>query len=214
MRDIQPVTVTVFNDWLRQSLNPLYEGKQETFKSVRVGFIIDDSDDNTAQNDLSGISKALEKCTLKFEDLDFYYDCMSSNPPTIEKKQIGKYEIDAELKAAYAYLPAVTVSLSGASELINVSGNLPTSAIVTIIPAADLISVTLSGMGKEITINNLHVNTPIVIDGEQCLVTENGANKFSDTDMWAFPVLQPGSNTVSVDNSDVTVQVSYKPKFM
>lgn len=39
-------------------------------------------------------------------------------------------------------------------------------------------------------------------------------NKFSDTDLWAFPVVQPGKNTVSVDSPDCTVKVEYKPKFM
>lgn len=214
LRDIQPVAVTIFSDWMRNALNPIYEGKQESYKQITAGFIIDDVTDDQAMTDLSNIAKALEICTLKFDDLSLYYDCVASNVPTIEKKQIGKYEIDAQLKSSYAYLPAVTVTLSGTSQIINNTGNLPTPAVVTLTPSIDLGSVTLTGAGKPITINNLHANTPVIIDGEQCLVTESGLNKFSDANMWAFPVLQPGGNTISIDHSGVAVQVVYKPKFI
>jgi phage-related protein len=69
-------------------------------------------------------------------------------------------------------------------------------------------------MGKPITVRNLHANTPIIIDGEKGLFTESGANKFNDIDTWGFPVLQPGQNTISIDNSNIAAQISYKPKFM
>ena len=39
-------------------------------------------------------------------------------------------------------------------------------------------------------------------------------NKFADTDLWAFPVLQPGENTIGVSNTNCVVTIAYKPKFM
>jgi len=39
-------------------------------------------------------------------------------------------------------------------------------------------------------------------------------NKFPDTDMWSFPVLQPGDNPVSIDSAVCNVKIEYKPKFM
>lgn len=44
--------------------------------------------------------------------------------------------------------------------------------------------------------------------------TAGMVNKFPDTDMWSFPVIQPGNNKISVDNSACSVTVAYKPKFI
>lgn len=49
---------------------------------------------------------------------------------------------------------------------------------MTISVPADTISITLTGFGDSITINNLIANAPVVIDGEACTVMQNGFNKF------------------------------------
>jgi phage-related protein len=77
-----------------------------------------------------------------------------------------------------------------------------------------MISITLTGLGEIITVKNLKANTPITIDGEACIVTEKGANKFAETDMWEFPVLQPGSNTIVTDNVNSTLRIQYKPRWI
>ena len=213
IKDIQTSDVVTYDDWLRNSLNPLYFGKTEQFKKINVQFVISDAGDNGALTNISNLTKQFEKCTIKFNDVDFYFDCTIASKSN-EKLTNGFYTLDVELKSAYGYLPSVTIVLSGTSQTITVPGNLPTPAVVTLTPSIDMSSVTLTGAGKPITISNLHANTPVIIEGEQCLVTESGVNKFSDTDMWAFPVLQPGANTISVDHGGVTVQIVYKPKFI
>lgn len=57
------------------------------------------------------------------------------------------------------------------------------------------------------------------VDALNCAHAQSSAsggliNKFSDTDMWSFPVLQPGSNPISIDSTVCGVKIEYKPKFM
>ena len=53
-----------------------------------------------------------------------------------------------------------------------------------------------------------------MIDGESGLVTQDGVLKAGDVDFWEFPVLFPGVNTVTCNNSNMTMTVKFKPRFM
>lgn len=213
-KNIQTAEVTTYDDWLRNALNPLYMGKQEKYKQIKVQFLIQDIDNDSAINDISNIVKQLEACTIKFDDLSLYYDCLMVNSSN-EKIINGDYTLDVELKSGYAYKAAVTEVMNGiSSKAITVSGNLNTPVVITITPAMDIGFLSITGFADSITINNLHANKPVVIDGEACTVLEQGVNKFADADMWEFPVLVPGVNTITVDTTNCTIQIQYKPKWL
>jgi phage-related protein len=215
IQDIEPASVTIYTDWLRKGLNPIYTGKSEQFRQLNLSFLIRDTDRAACLTDISNLLAALEVSTLFFDNLPFYYDCTINGVPKITSSNDRKFQVAVTLQAAYAYLQAQTITLNGISQTINNEGNLSTPAIVTLTPSENLSSVILTGLSTNpITVNSLTENTAVVIDGEQCLVIENGANKFSDTDMWEFPSLQPGANVISINNSNITVQLEYKAKFM
>lgn len=171
-KDIQTADVITYDDWLRKALNPLYMGKTEQYKQIKLEILIAADDDENALTNISNLIKQFEKCIIKFDDLSFYYDCIISNK-SHEKVVIGTYELNVELKG-YAYKDTVTENMSNVhSKTINVDGNLPTPAIVTLTPSQDIGSVSLTGFTKKsIVISDLHAGVPITIDGENCLVTE------------------------------------------
>ena len=53
-----------------------------------------------------------------------------------------------------------------------------------------------------------------MIDGESGLVTQDGVLKARDVDFWESSVLFPGVNTVTCNNSNMTMTVKFKPRFM
>jgi hypothetical protein len=173
VKDIQTADVVTYDDWLRNALNPLYSGKTEQFKKINIQFAISDTTDDGALTNISNIVQQLEKSTIKFDDVSFYYDCTIANKSN-EKITNGFYLLNVELKSGYAYKPAVIETMNGiTSKTITVPGNLPTPAVVTLTPTIDTISAALTGLSKNpIIINNLHANTPITINGEKCTVTE------------------------------------------
>lgn len=214
-KDIQTAEVVIYDDWLRNALNPLYLSKQETYKQLKLQLLIKDTDGEHCLTDISGLIKQLEKCTIKFDDLSFYYDCLIVSKSHKRLAQGRWYTLDVELKSGYAYKTAVTETLDHvASKTITVPGNLPTPAIVTITAPINTSTLTLTGFKDSITVNNLLANIPRIIDGEACTVLQAGVNKFIDTDMWSFPVLQPGANTIATSNSNCVITISYKPKYI
>jgi hypothetical protein len=70
----------------------------------------------------------------------------------------------------------------------------------------------LSIMG--IVVINISANTPLVLDGELGLITLGGVNKFLDSTLIDFPLLYPGANTISCNNSQADIQVIYTPVFV
>jgi len=173
-KSIQTNEITIYDDWLRKALNPLYLGKQETFKSITMQFVIADTTDNACLLDISNFVTQLAKCTVKFDDIDFYYDCTLVSKQHSQLIETGYFGLDVELKAGYAYLAEVTETMDHvASKTITVLGNLPTPAVVTVVPSIDTISAVISGATKSpILIKNLYLNNPITIDGEKYTITE------------------------------------------
>lgn len=213
-KDIQTAEVVIYDDWLRNALNPLYIGKEEKYKQIKLELFIDDIDDESALNDISNLIKQFEKCTVKFDDLSYYYDCLIVNK-NHERKAKGKYILNMEFKSGYAYKTEITETMDHvSSKTINVPGNLPSPAIIEITPIIDMVDIIISGFGDSFTIKSLQANQKVIVDGESCLVTQAGANKFSDYDGWNFPVLQPGSNTITISNTNCIVNIKYKPRWI
>ena len=65
-------------------------------------------------------------------------------------------------------------------------------------------------------IKNLSAGKTVIIGGEACTVTEDGANKYADTEMWEFPTLLPGENALTFTSSSVPcdVTIKYKPRYI
>ena len=171
--DVQAADITSYDDWLRNAPLPTIVGRKEYYKKVTISFFFRGLTKQAVMESMSNLIIALEYCTLQPDKTDFYYDC--SIVSTNIKKYNGIQQVlEVELKAAYAYKPAVTETLTNiTSKEITVLGNLATPAIVIITPSIDTVSVSLTGLSKNpIIINNLHANTPVVIDGEKCTVIE------------------------------------------
>lgn len=212
-KNVQTATIIIYDDWLGKALSPLYLGKQETFKELKLKFLIEDINDESCLINIGNIIRQFEKCTIKFDDLIFYYDCTIASKDH-ERLQKGYFALNVDLKGV-AYTSIVNEVLDHiSSKTITVLGNRQTSAILTVTAPVDTISVTVTGLGTDsIIIKNLKANIPVVVDGEVYTVISNGLNKFADTDMWAFPVLQPGTNTIGVSSPNNVINVSYKPKY-
>lgn len=110
------------------------------------------------------------------------------------------------------------------SKSVSVSGDYETPCIIELIPTGDVLTYLLkacardpvTGEPEDILIKNLRQGKKVVIDGENCTVTEDGKNKFADTEMWEFPSLVPGENTLAFVSSSVPCEVAikYKPRYI
>lgn len=214
-KDIQTAEIIIYDDWLRNALDPSYLGKKEKYKPVKIKLLIEDTNEDSALNDISNLIKQLEKCVIKFDDLSFYYSCTITNKKH-EQITIGRYTLDVELKSGYAYKDYITEIASRiASKTINIPSNQETQAIVEITPSIDLIDIVVNGLSKDpIVIKNLKQGQKVIINGEDGTVTCNGINKYGDTDLWNFPKLVPGANTLSFSQSNCDITIKYRPRWI
>lgn len=212
-KEIGLAEVTTYDDWLRQSINPTLVGQKETWKVIDLSFFLRGATEDIITANISNLANSLKRCIIQFDGLSFYYSCILETTKVIKHSQLQQV-LEVTLKSSYGYKAPVTDILTHLnSKVVTVLGNLSTAAIVTVTAPVDTISVVLTGLGSNITIKNLKANIPVVIDGESCTVISNGLNKFLDTDMWGFPVLQPGANTVGINSTSCIVNISYKPKY-
>ncbi|OAA90703.1 hypothetical protein [Clostridium coskatii] len=245
-KEISLCEVAVYDDWLKNAMNPLYFGKQEKYKTLKLTFFINNGSDNDNDNALKNVSNlvaALEKCTLKFDDSAFYYDCIITDTGTPEQLGIGIYTIEVTLKAPYAYLPLVSqwidINFDGTKDTSidkNIQGNIPVPIIINAqILSADSdqnfkfnvpsnVDTSTNGWIKNgFIIRPLYKGMELTVDSERCLVYQGVdfavANDFKD--FWGdFVTLQPGLNSIPVglESLSGTVQIritiSYKPRFI
>ena len=173
--DIQTAEVITYQDWLRNAPNFIVTGQKETYKAITCEIGIKGTDDDDILQKIGSLIKLAEKCTIQFDDTVFLYDAILK---VKDHKRLGYshkiYALHIEWQSGYTYKPAITETLDHvATKSITVLGNLPTPAVVTITPTIDTISAILTGLTKNpITVSNLHANTPVIIDGEKCTVTE------------------------------------------
>ena len=92
----------------------------------------------------------------------------------------------------------------------NIRGTKAINPVIIITPLNDMESF----IYDDITIYNLTANQPVIIDCENKTITENGVNKFLDTDIIDFPKYKSGNNSINVSSSDVTIQLTYNPTYI
>jgi phage-related protein len=166
-------------------------------------------------NNISNLVNVLNRSTLKFDDLSFYYDATIVNK-NHTKHSRNLWSLDVDMKAPYAYKGEIVETASRVNtKTINVPGNLQTAAIVEVTPSINIIDLTITGLGESFTIKNLTAGQKVIINGEDCTVIQNGVNKFGDFDGWEFPKLNPGANTItfSKNSCDVNIKIKYKPRW-
>ena len=152
----------------------------------------------------------------------YFYFGIATVSTTKENGVISNFEISI-LADPFKYGSQISVSIGTAgSKEIEVQGNYETPCIIELVPSGAISKYTIKGAARDpvtgeaedITIKSLSAGKTIVIDGEACLVTEDGLNKYSDTEMWEFPTLLSGNNTLTFESSSVpcNVTVKYRPR--
>lgn len=171
-----------------------------------------------------GIVSALhgKKMTITLEDDPFYhYTGIVKVDWENEKVSVVRISVECE---PFKYKDRVTHTINGNGTTITADTLFPTPAVLTINPRTNFGQVyfeinglarhPITGASEAIKIKNLKSGTPVIVDGENGLVTEGNANKFIDCDFWEFPSLLPGNNILTFSSSNTTMTISYKPRYI
>lgn len=154
----------------------------------------------------------------------YYYYGVAAVSSTKENNVVTSFAISLTADP-FKYEDAVTESVGTASgKTIDVQGDYETPCIIELTPSGAITTYTIKGAARDpvtgeaedIVIKNLSAGKTVIIDGESCTVTEDGTNKYADTEMWEFPTLVPGSNVLTFVSSSVacSVTIKYKPRYI
>ncbi len=214
--DIQNAELITKEEWPEKLHSPFTINQNFYYKKINVELLVSGTDREDVLTKCSNLKNKLKKCTLKFHELQYFYDCTLENERIEKSVRINRVRLFCTLNSSYAYKPQVTESLNRILiKTINVSGNLETPAIVEITPSVEAIDLVITGLSDDpIIIKNLKQNKKIIISGEDCTVLQDGINKFSDTDLWEFPRLRPGPNTITLSKNTMDIMIKYKGRWI
>ncbi|WP_042682541.1 phage distal tail protein [Anaerosalibacter massiliensis] len=202
-----------YDDWLDNSFSPSTHRQVFKFSYLECEFLFQQKNDDLAEMMISNFIKHSSTAEITIDDLSRTYKGVLDEADK-EKIVKGKYELRLKWKCEYSFKIESDFILEGREGSIFVPGNIKTPAIVEIIPKINLIDLSIKGLGEDITIKNLKANVPVIINSEDGLITENGKNKFNETDMWEFPYLVPGTNQISIDKDNVDIKIKYKSRWI
>lgn len=187
------------------SMHPVLLKDRKTLRNIRLTFDIEGTDIHTATLYLSEMTALLSGQPELYLPDGFYYNCILTSVSEATKNAPWILTVTFEF-VGYRHGDAVTHIITDTAD-VNIMGNFPAEPIFKII--TDQTSYTIN----DITINNIDTNYPIVIDGVQKIITQNGLNKFSDCTLTDFPRLNPGINTITL-SSPADVKITYEPIYL
>ena len=214
--DIGTQELSNLSEWINKSLTPIFFKNKKSFKKIELELLFKGKSNDLALKNISDfMSNILSEVTLVLDSYSNKYRVILSDNST--EKTESRYMFIKKLTfIGYEFSDEVTETINRTtSKTINVVGNSETPAIVEITPSIDLINLTLKGLEEDpIILKNIKANKKLIVNGEDSTVTVDGVNKFGDTDMWGFPRLKPGANTITVSKNNVDITIKYKPRYI
>lgn len=189
---------------------------KKLYKKISIKILFEGLSRDVINKNISAFSSLLkDECDIKFKNLSNKFHCYVQS---IEPEEPGINEwmyLNIDLDA-YEYSNEVTETMNRiTSKTINNIGTEDTPAIVEITSSISLVDLIITGLEDgPITIKNLTAGKKVIINGEDGTVLENGINKFGDTELWEWPRLLPGSNTITVSKNSCDITIKYKPRYI
>lgn len=214
-RNIGSADFEIVNYWVKNSLNPyINENCTHSYKELTFTLDIICSNANELEIIKSNLIKQLRLSTIKFDDIDYEYIGFCSEVPKADYVMTGNEILNVKMYVYCAGSEVAETANRVSSKTISVSGNLNTPAIIEITPSINIIDITVTGLGDPFTVKNLTTGQKVIVNGEDCTITQNGTNKYNDFDGWEFPKLKPGADTITFSRNNCDITIKYKPRYL
>lgn len=207
---VKPRNVVTYVEWLAESFLPAKsKPNRYTDFEICIEMLVKGKSKEECELTMSSIMSDFDSGELQLDNMNFTYDFdFKSEDRELVKRWLYSYKINLNAYSKKGILR--TVEFTGKEKTILMEGTSKSPAIVTITPDIALVNLTVTGITDEaITIKDIARNAKVVIDGQNCTITENGQNILDKTDLWEFPRLMPGKNIITLDNS-CSVKVDYR----
>lgn len=201
---------------IKNKLLPLFLKSKVSLNNITVTLLINSLDKRQYYLDKSNLlSNMLESFDIYFKDRNLKFKCVLVNQadqPSLRQIR-GRFQLTF---IGYNLENEVIETINRVSyKTINALGNYTVPITIEITPIIDMIDFKITGVSEDpLIVKNLKGNKTIIIDGIKGTVTQDGINKFEDTDMWEFPFLVPGKNTITLSKDTCNITIKYNPRFI
>lgn len=215
--NIQNSSISNLSDLdIKNKLIPLFLQSKVALNNITVTLLINSLDKRQYYLDKSNLlSNMLDSFDIYFKDRNLKFKCVLVNQADqASLRQIrGRFQLTF---IGYNLENEVAQTINRVtSKTIDVTGNIKVPIKLEITPVIDMIDLKITGLSEDpLIVKNLKGNKTIIIDGIKGTVTQDGINKFEDTDMWEFPFLVPGKNTITLSKDTCNITIKYNPRFI
>jgi hypothetical protein len=211
---INPRTVNVYNNWLDGAIDPAkYKKTKYTEFEIYIEMLVKSESKEDCEKLMSSLMADFESGIVQLDDMEFLYKFdMAKEQRELNKRWLYHYELTLTGHAKLG--KPVNESFTGTKYTTTIKGTAETPAVLSLTSDIALGSLTVEGLTEDIiTISNVGRNTNILIDGESCVITENGEDIFDKVDLWSFPRASPGDITIKL-GSTCSAKLSYYPRYI
>lgn len=215
--NIQNSSISNLNDLdIKNKLLPLFLKSNVALNNITVTLLINSLDKRQYYLDKSNLlSSMLDSFDIYFKDRNLKFKCVLVNQADqASLRQIrGRFQLTF---IGYNLENEVAQTINRVtSKTIDVTGNIKVPIKLEITPVIDMIDLKITGLSEDpLIVKNLKGNKTIMIDGIEGTVTQDGINKFEDTDMWEFPFLVPGKNNITLSKDTCNITIKYNPRYI
>lgn len=215
--NIQNSSISNLSDFdIKNKLLPLFLKSKVSLNNITVTLLINSLDKRQYYLDKSNLlSNMLDSFDIYFKDRNLKFKCVLVNQadqPSLRQIR-GRFQLTF---IGYNLENEVIETINRiTSKTVDAFGNYKVPIIMEITPVIDMIDLKITGLSEDpLIVKNLKGTKTIIIDGINGTVTQDGINKFNDTDMWEFPFLVPGKNNILLSKDTCNITIKYNPRYI
>ena len=180
---------------------------ENDFGELEIDIYLESEDRDQMHREISEISKMFRICTVSFEDTSIEY-VGTLNSLSVEQITPLHSRIAIVLNA-YSRGLLVEIDLKESSNTIFIDGNMPCDVEYEFTPRGRKDTVKIN----DLQISNVQGGKKYLISGISKKVLADNENVFNSTNIFSFPRLAPGENTITVNHKDINLKLRYYPRF-
>lgn len=212
-REITPVTVNNFDEWIEGALSPIELKKASySYSKITLKYFVEGENEKDTLLNISNLVEAHIKAVLKFSDLNLRYNIKleSQTPKQIKDKY---YELTIVLKSDFKLDQEKSITLNE-SKSIQCTSNVDTPAKLIISSDVDCTDLMIGINDDVIKVPSLKASDTIEVDGIDYLIKLNDVINVNMADLWSFPVLKSGNNDITINKEKITLKIEYTERFI
>lgn len=212
-REITPVTINNYNEWIEGALSPVELKKTSySYSKITLKYFVEGESEKETLLNISNLIKAHTSALLKFSDLNLKYNVKLESQTTNQIKN-QYYELTITLKGDFKLGQEKDFVLKE-SKKIQCTSNVDTPAKLLISSDEDCTDLMIGINDDVIKILSLKAGDTIVIDGIDYLVKLNDIVNVNVVDLWSFPILKSGNNDITINKEKITLKIEYTERFI